>query len=349
MTRRRWIVAVAALVLLLAAGAAAAAYVVWQQRHPGTIRGSSTIEFETTEEPGATTRPEEVVRKVPWPTYGYDEQRSRYAPGFDVRPPFTTTWEKGTGSLLEFPPVVAYGRVYVGTNDGRFLAVKAETGKVVWQKNFARCIAASPAIGEDVIYQPLMDPFPCREHKQDAAGYMVALDPDTGKELWRFDAQRGIMAGPVTFRAGGEQYVAVLAGYGGSMGMATQTDWMRRPPPNGMLLAFRIGGTGTLAKLPPVEPRPYVTSSERFTPAQLAEGEAQYFAFCTICHNGPVNPDLTHSPVAANAEAWRSVVFDGALAENGMIGFKPWLTAGQIEAIRGYVLTEAARRRAAAN
>src|SRR6187551_2855432 len=85
MTRRRWIVAIAALVLLLAAGAAAAAYVLWQQRHPGTIRGSSTVEFETTEEPGATTRPEEVVRKVPWPTYGYDEQRSRYAPGFDVR------------------------------------------------------------------------------------------------------------------------------------------------------------------------------------------------------------------------------------------------------------------------
>ena len=188
MTRRRWILAIVALVLVLGAGVAVAGYVVWQNRHPGTIRGSSTVEFETTEEPGATTRPEEVVRKVPWPTYGYDEQRTRYAPGFDLRPPFTTTWEKGTGSLLEFPPVVAYGRVYVGTNDGRFLAVNAKTGRVVWQKNFSRCIAASPTMGEDVIYQPLMDPFPCREHKQDAAGYVVAIDPDTGRELWRFEA-----------------------------------------------------------------------------------------------------------------------------------------------------------------
>ncbi len=188
MTRRRWILAIVALVLVLGAGVAVAGYVVWQNRHPGTIRGSSTVEFETTEEPGATTRPEEVVRKVPWPTYGYDEQRTRYAPGFDLRPPFTTTWDKGTGSLLEFPPVVAYGRVYVGTNDGRFLAVNAETGRIVWQKNFSRCIAASPTMGEDVIYQPLMDPFPCREHKQDAAGYVVAIDPDTGRELWRFEA-----------------------------------------------------------------------------------------------------------------------------------------------------------------
>lgn len=188
MTRRRWIIAIVALLLVLGAGVAAAGYLVWEKRHPGTIRGSSTVEFETTEEPGVSTRPEEVVRKVPWPTYGYDEQRSRFAPGFDVRPPFMTTWEKGTGSLLEFPPVVAYGRVYVGTNDGRFIAVNAEKGHIVWQKNFSRCIAASPTIGEEVIYQPLMDPYPCREHKQDAAGYVVALDPDTGRELWRFEA-----------------------------------------------------------------------------------------------------------------------------------------------------------------
>ena len=181
----------------------------------------------------------------------------------------------------------------------------------------------------------------------DPYGVFRARAADTGKELWSFDAQRGIMAGPVTYRVNGEQYVAVLAGYGGSMGMATQSDWMRRPPPNGVLLAFKIGGTGTLAKLPPHEPRPYVASSERFTPAQLAEGEAQYFAFCTICHNGPVNPDLLRSPVATNAQAWRSVVLDGALADNGMIGFEPWLTAAQVEAIRGYVLAEAARRDAA--
>ena len=90
-----------------------------------------------------------------------------------------------------------------------------------------------------------------------------------------------------------------------------------------------------------------MTSSERFTAGQLAEGEAQYFGFCTICHNGPVNPDLLRSPVAANAEAWRSVVFDGALADNGMIAFKPWLSGEQVEAVRAYVLMQAAQRKAA--
>ncbi|KRA83939.1 alcohol dehydrogenase [Altererythrobacter sp. Root672] len=181
----------------------------------------------------------------------------------------------------------------------------------------------------------------------DPHGIFRARDAATGKELWSFDSQRGIMAGPVSFRAGGEQYVAVLAGYGGSMGMATASEWMRRPPPNGMLLAFKIGGKGKLAKLPPVELAPFVTSNETFTPAQLAEGEAQYFGFCTICHNGPVNPDLMRSQIATSADAWRTVVMDGALADNGMISFKPWLKPEQAEAIRAFVLTQAKARAAA--
>jgi quinohemoprotein ethanol dehydrogenase len=181
----------------------------------------------------------------------------------------------------------------------------------------------------------------------DPYGVFRARAADTGKELWSFDSQRGIVAGPVTFRAGGEQYVAVLAGYGGSMGMATNTPWMRRPPANGVLLAFKIGGTGKLAKLPPLAPAPYVSSTEKFSDTQVAEGMGQYFAFCTICHGGPVNPDLMRSQVASDAGAWRAVVIDGALADNGMISFKRWMTAGQAESVRAYVLSEAAKLREA--
>lgn len=185
--RRRWVLALLVLVLL-AAGAAAAAVVVWKERNPGSIRGSGSTEFVATEEPGATTRPEKVVREVPWPTYGYDDARTRFAPDFDLRPPFRPLWKIRAGSLLEFPPVLAYGRLYFGTNNGRFLAVDAETGEADWEKDFGRCTAASPAVGDGVVYQPLMDPSPCREHKQDAPGFLVALDAETGRELWRFRA-----------------------------------------------------------------------------------------------------------------------------------------------------------------
>ena len=188
MTKRRWIIAIVALILVLGAGVAAAGYVVWQNRHPGTIRGSASTEFETTAEPGATTRPETAVREIPWPTYGYDEQRTRYAPPFDHRPPYRQVWKRGLGTLAEFPPVLAYGRAYIGVINGRFRAIDTETGRIVWEKDFERCMAASPTMGPGVVYVPLMDPFPCREHKPGARGYVAALDADTGRVLWRFDA-----------------------------------------------------------------------------------------------------------------------------------------------------------------
>src|SRR5208282_1022706 len=46
-----------------------------------------------------------------------------------------------------------------------------------------------------------------------AAGRFEAYRADTGEKVWSFDAQTGVMAGPVTYTVNGEQYVAVLAGW----------------------------------------------------------------------------------------------------------------------------------------
>ncbi|MXO58473.1 PQQ-dependent dehydrogenase, methanol/ethanol family [Altererythrobacter salegens] len=177
----------------------------------------------------------------------------------------------------------------------------------------------------------------------DPYGFFHAYAADTGKELWNFDSGRGILAGPVTYRVDGVQFVAVLAGYGGSMGVATQSDWMRRPPPNGVMLVFKLGGTAKLEPLPPYDPPAYVISDEKFSPKQIAEGGTQYIQFCNICHGGPVNPNLFRSQVAKDSGAWKAVVFDGGLSDNGMISFKTWLDEKQVEAIRAYVLTQAAQ------
>lgn len=187
MTRKRVTIGLIVLLLLFAAGAGAAAW-IWQKRHPADVRGSASQEFETTEAPGATTRPEPEVEKEPWPTYGFDAQRSHFAPDFSHRPPYRKIWEIDGKSLLEFPPVVGYDHVYIGTNRGLFFAVDAATGDITWRKNFGRCIAASPQVGDGVVYQALMDPAPCAEHSQTAAGFIVALDAETGRELWRFKA-----------------------------------------------------------------------------------------------------------------------------------------------------------------
>ena len=47
-------------------------------------------------------------------------------------------------------------------------------------------------------------------------GQFLALDARTGKTLWSTDNQAATLAGPISYEIGGEQYVAVLGGYGGS-------------------------------------------------------------------------------------------------------------------------------------
>ncbi len=177
-------------------------------------------------------------------------------------------------------------------------------------------------------------------------GSFNAYNATDGTPLWSFEGERGIVAGGISYAVDGEQYVAVVAGYGGSMGMASQTDWMRRPPPNGMLFVFKLDGDAEYTPLPPHVPPPYVATGETFDEATIALGQANYLGFCTICHNGPVNPNLMRSAYATDAAAWQSVVMDGTLSDNGMISFAPWITAEEAEAIRAYVLSEAARRAA---
>lgn len=181
----------------------------------------------------------------------------------------------------------------------------------------------------------------------DSWGKFRAYDAAHGKELWSFDVQRGVMAGPISYRVDGVQYVAVIAGYGGSMGMAVNSPWMRRPPPKGVMLAFRLDGNAQLPELPEQVLQPYVKTQERFTSAQIDEGRAGYFTYCSICHEGPTNPELYRSAIATGKEAWKAVVIGGALADNGMVGFADNLTPRQAEAIRAWVVSEAMRREAA--
>ena len=48
-------------------------------------------------------------------------------------------------------------------------------------------------------------------------GYLKAVDAKTGKELWKFQTGSGVVGSPVTWEQGGEQYVAVVSGWGGAV------------------------------------------------------------------------------------------------------------------------------------
>ena len=47
-------------------------------------------------------------------------------------------------------------------------------------------------------------------------GEFIALDMDTGKQLWQFKTGSSINAPPITYTHKGKQYVTILSGRGGS-------------------------------------------------------------------------------------------------------------------------------------
>ena len=60
------------------------------QDDPVEKRGSATEEFVTTEEPEPKPPPKKDDPR-PWPTYGYDNERSHVSP-YNHRPPYKRLW-----------------------------------------------------------------------------------------------------------------------------------------------------------------------------------------------------------------------------------------------------------------
>jgi outer membrane protein assembly factor BamB len=156
---------------------------VYNETRPTEKRGSASDEFDPAEPKKRRPKPRE-----PWPTYAFDRQRTHLATGFDHRPPYRPLWKVVAGDTVEFPPSVAYGRVYIPQQKGRFLAVDGKTGRVVWKREFRRCAAASPTVSKGVVYQSYMDVIHCPQGRPGATGFLIAMNARTGKTIWRFDA-----------------------------------------------------------------------------------------------------------------------------------------------------------------
>jgi outer membrane protein assembly factor BamB len=173
--------AIILLAAALALGGAVAAFVL--------SRGGDHESAPRTTTSTATHRhakPKPKPRLGSWPLYGYDPARTHAAPALQLHPPFRKLWTvRGDWSLVEFPPVLEDGRLFLGTNHGLVLAVQAATGRVLWHRRFAGCVAASPAVGDGVVYLGFMDPPPCTGT---APSFVTALDARTGRTLWRFRA-----------------------------------------------------------------------------------------------------------------------------------------------------------------
>jgi outer membrane protein assembly factor BamB len=191
---------------------AAVAYVAYVRYVGRDVRGSASVEFVPAAVPQVTHRVgrRRVDRGVTWSTYGYDAERLRFAPGIDLRPPYRRLWTFHGRNLLEFPPAIAYRRLYLPTFDGRFFALDSRTGRVVWRYRSDHCAWASPAVENGLVFQTfLLAGRTCTSGAR-PFGELVAFDARTGALRWRLRLASASESSPLA--TNGAVYVADWSG-----------------------------------------------------------------------------------------------------------------------------------------
>lgn len=249
---RRGLLVAAAVLLVLAGGAIA--FVLAHQ--PGNV-SHPNVEFTagTTTAPTAPPRPQAVDGFL-WPTYGFQENRTRDfsdAPSY-LRPRFRRGWTYRGGALLEFPPAIDGGSLYVLDDNGVLHAIDKVSGHVRWERKAGGLAAASPAVGDGNVYAVALNglggsgsgrvasyrardghqwwakQLPSRAESSPLLrrgvlyfgsedGTVYALRARDGRTLWTYHASGAVKGGPAY--AGGNLY---FGDYGGKVHAVRASD-----------------------------------------------------------------------------------------------------------------------------
>jgi quinohemoprotein ethanol dehydrogenase len=178
-----------------------------------------------------------------------------------------------------------------------------------------------------------------------AAGVLSVLDATTGQLLKTIDVGTSIMAAPMTYRVAGEQYIAVMAGYGGTGGLfapfAPRTAAYKYGN-EGRIVAFKRGGPD-VPKPPAVSDSPFVQPPPREgTRQDIAHGQVLYNRFCGRCHSmgrGEL-PDLRRLSPPTHA-IFYDIVLNGAYSPKGMGRFDDVLSKKDAQDLHAFLVDQA--------
>ncbi|MBV8770768.1 MAG: PQQ-dependent dehydrogenase, methanol/ethanol family [Deltaproteobacteria bacterium] len=181
----------------------------------------------------------------------------------------------------------------------------------------------------------------------DAAGNFTIYRADDGQKLWSMPVQSGIVAGPMSYEVNGQQYIAVLAGWGG--GYPVTGGELLKKSGNGRnisrVLAFKLDGSAKLPPLPVEQAKVLNPPAQTANAATIDKGRRLYGRYCVGCHgfdavSSGLVPDLRYSGFLSN-KGWFEIVLGGALKKEGMVSFKQVLDHDRADAIRSYIIQRA--------
>jgi outer membrane protein assembly factor BamB len=183
----------AAVVLLVAGGIVA--FVVLHA--PGNV-SHPNLQFTQPVTTAAPKKLRHVLDNFQWPWYGFDAGRTRdFAGPARLHPPLHVGWRFQNGALLEFPPVIYHGTLFVLGDDGLARALSAATGRVLWLRKVGTLAASSPAVAaqDGLVVMPVLS---VSHHSQvPGDGSFVALSMKTGRIVWSHPIPAGSESSPI--------------------------------------------------------------------------------------------------------------------------------------------------------
>ena len=214
---------------------------------------------------------------------------------------------------------------------GLVRAVRPLSGQIVWEQETASVWDGGilSTAGNLVV-------------RGDDTGYLNFYAADSGKLLKRIDVGTSIMAAPMTYRAKGVQYVAVMAGYGGGLLFSPfPTESAAYKFGNeGRVVAFRLDG-GVTPK-PPLATDPQIAlPPQEGTAATIAQGELLYSRYCSRCHTfgRALLPDLRRLSPETH-RLFYEIVLHGAYQVKGMARWDDVLSQDDAAAIHAYLVDQ---------
>lgn len=172
----------------------------------------------------------------------------------------------------------------------------------------------------------------------DVSGHLRVFDATSGAQLHSVDVGTSMLAAPMSYAVGEEQYVAIMAGVHGQSPL--YVDYKHGT--EGRIIAFKLGGRAVRKRRPKgggedsdVSPPPISDVSES-SPIRL--GQKLFDRNCSGCHATLQRaPDLALM-AASDHEEFDSIVLGGSRAENGMPSYAEVLTQHEVNAIHTYLI-----------
>ncbi len=139
------------------------------------------------------------VEKVSWPIFRGDSGLSGMAAD-ELPEELSLLWSFKTESWIISSPVMGFGRVYIGSSDGKVYSINLKDGSKVWEFDTGDDIEASPLLLDEAIYVGNL------------SGEFFSLDAHTGQVRWKYKCQNSIYGSANWARNPNNKKLLILVG-----------------------------------------------------------------------------------------------------------------------------------------